>query len=554
MTAATVPAHDPVEAGPAGSGALTHRQIMVVLSGLLLGMFLAALDQTVVSTAMKTIADRLDGQTAQAWVTTSYLITSTITTPLYGKLSDMYGRKPFYLFAIAIFVVGSVLCGTAGSIYELAVYRAVQGVGAGGLLSLAFAIVGDLVPPRERGRYQAYFMSVFGLSSVLGPIVGGAFAGAGTVAGIEGWRWIFYVNVPLGVLAYVVVSRKLHLPRSSSAHRLDFVGAALLTLSVVPFLLLAEKGRDWGWSSPLSLGLLALSVAALTSFIPWERRMGEEAILPLRMFQSSVVSLTSIISLLVGVGMFGGIVSLPLYLQIVRGASPTGAGLQLVPLMVGIILTGAIAGSYMRRTGHYRILPILGTATMFVAMALLSTLHVDTPLWRTMTFTTVLGAGLGMTMQTLVLSVQNALPAKDMGVATSSVSFFRSLGGTFGAAIALAVLFGSVIGNIRDRAVAAGLPADVIARFSDKASLNDTSIIATLPPALRRSVLEGFADSFSSVFLTVAVLLVPAFVLTLFVKELPLRSRGGIEAASEEERAQREVAQRELTQAESTVV
>jgi EmrB/QacA subfamily drug resistance transporter len=510
---------------------LSHRQIMVILSGLLLGMFLAALDQTIVSTAMRTIADRLEGQTAQAWVTTAYLITSTISTPLYGKLSDTYGRKPFYVFAIVVFIVGSMLCGLAQSIYELAAYRAVQGIGAGGLMSLAFAIVGDLVPPRERGRYQGYFMAVFGISSVLGPVLGGAFAGQDTLLGLDGWRWIFYINVPLGLLALFVVLRRLHLPRHRSKARIDFLGAALLTTTVVPLLLLAEKGRDYGWGSPTSLGLLALGVVSLIAFVACERRMGEAAILPLRVFSSSVFSLTSVTAVLVGAGMFGGLVILPLYLQIVRGASPTAAGLQLIPLMVGIFIASAISGKFMSRTGRYKVLPTIGTALMFTALMLMSTLDPQTPLPQTMSYMLLMGSGLGLSMQTLVISVQNALPPRDMGVATSSVTFFRSLGGTLGAAVSLAILFGSLAGNIQDRARAAGLPADVIDRFSSASALDDSSVIDTLPAAVRQAVLDGFADSMSTVFLVVAALLVPAFLLTLFVKEIPLRAKGGLAAA-----------------------
>jgi EmrB/QacA subfamily drug resistance transporter len=530
---------------------LTHRQVLTVLSGLLLGMFLAALDQTVVSTAMRTIADRLEGQTAQAWVTTSYLIASTITTPLYGKLSDQYGRKPFYLFAITVFVLGSVLCGTAQSIYELAAYRAVQGIGAGGLMSLAFAIVGDLVSPRDRGRYQGWFMAVFGISSVLGPVIGGAFAGQGTLLGIDGWRWIFYVNVPIGLAALVVVMRTLHLPHRPAQHRIDFLGAALMSAAVVPLLLVAEKGRDWGWSSGLTLGLLALSVVALVGFVLVERRMGTEAILPLTMFSSSIFSLTTATALLIGAGMFGGLVVLPLYLQIVKGSSPTEAGLQLIPLMVGIIVTSAIAGKVMSRTGRYKIFPVVGVALMFAALMLMSTLEVDTPLPQVMSFMLLMGLGLGLSMQTLVISVQNAMPPKDMGVATSSVTFFRSMGGTFGAAISLAVLFGSLAGNIQQRAREAGLPAEVVDRFSRASALDDTSVIATLPTAVRQAVLEGFADSMSTVFLVVALLLVPAFVLSLLVKEIPLRSEGGLAAARADEDGAAARAKRE---AESAIV
>ncbi|MCW2723630.1 MAG: drug resistance transporter, EmrB/QacA subfamily [Frankiales bacterium] len=531
MTASTTSPGQPEAAGP---GSLTHRQVLVVLSGLLLGMFLASLDQTIVSTAMKTIGDRLNGQTAQAWVTTAYLVTSTVSTPLYGKLSDQYGRKPFFLFAIAIFVVGSMLCGTANSMYTLAGYRAIQGIGAGGLMSLAFAIVGDLVPPRERGRYQAYFMSVFAVSSVAGPVLGGFFAGQQSILGIDGWRWIFYINVPIGVLALFVVLRNLNLPQRRSAHRIDFLGAGLLTAGVVPLLLVAEKGREWGWGSGLSLGLIAVGVVALVLFVPRQAQMGEEAILPLRVFRNRVFTVSSAVSFLVGAAMFGGLTSLPLYLQIVRGESPTRAGLQLIPLMVGIIVTSAVSGRIMMKTGRYKIFPILGTAVMFASMLMFSTLSVDTPLWQTMTFMAVMGGGLGLSMQTLVISVQNALPPRDMGVATSSVTFFRSMGGTFGVAIALAILFGSLIGNIRDRAVQANLPAAVLAKFQNATALNDTSVIGTLPPAVRRVVLEGFADSMDTVFLTVAVLLIPAFVLTFFIKEVPLRAQSGIAAAHED--------------------
>jgi EmrB/QacA subfamily drug resistance transporter len=532
MTAPAQPGGPAATAGAtAPAGALTHRQILVVLSGLLLGMFLAALDQTIVSTAMRTIADELNGQTAQAWVTTAYLITSTISTPLYGKLSDQYGRKPFYLAAIVIFLVGSVLCGLAGSIYELAAYRAVQGLGAGGLMSLAFAIVGDLVPPRERGRYQGWFMAVFGTSSVLGPVLGGGLAGQETLLGIDGWRWIFYLNVPIGLVALFVVSRVLTLPRKTSETSVDLVGAALLTSTIVPVLLVAEKGREWGWASGLTVGLVALSVVSLVLFVLRERAVGEAAILPLRVFRSSVFSITSVTSLLVGAGMFGGLVVLPLYLQIVRGSSPTEAGLQLIPLMVGIFVTSTLAGKVMSRTGRSKPLPVVGTALMFAALLAMSTLGVDTPIWQAMAYMVLMGAGLGLSMQTLVISVQNALPPQDMGVATSSVTFFRSLGGTLGAATSLAVLFGSLAGNITARAREAGLPQDVVDRFSRASALDDSSIIATLPDAVQAVVLQGFADSTSTVFLTVAVLLVPAFVLTLLVEELPLRAQGGLAAA-----------------------
>ncbi len=521
------PAHDTT----ASDGSLTHRQILVVLSGLLLGMFLAALDQTVVATAMRTIADRLDGQTAQAWVTTAYLITATISTPLYGKLSDMYGRKPFYLFAISIFIVGSMLCGTAHSIYELAAYRAVQGIGAGGLLSLAFTIVGDLVPPRERGRYQAYFMAVFGSSSVLGPVVGGFLAGQQHLLGLDGWRWIFYLNVPIGLAALTVVFRVLHLPDRRSDHRVDYVGAVLLSTAIVPLLIVAEKGREWGWGSGRATTLIVVGLLALAAFLPWERRMGEEALLPLRVFQNRTFSLTAAISFLVGAAMFGGLVNIPLYLQIVKGESPTRAGLLTVPLVLGIMVASGTAGKVMSRTGRYKVFPVLGSALLVVALLLFSTLTVSTALPVAMAFMVVMGVGLGLTMQTLVIAVQNAMPPQDMGVATSSATFFRSMGGTFGAAVGLSVLFGTVSGNIRERAVAGRLPAAVIDRFGQASALNDTSGLGRLPTAVRDVVLGGFADSLQTVFFTVALFVVPAFVLALFLREIPLRRQGGLAAA-----------------------
>ena len=511
---------------PSTSG-LTHRQILTILSGLLLGMFLASLDQTIVSTAMRTIADRLDGQTAQAWVTTAYLVTSTVSTPLYGKLSDLYGRKPFYLFAIAVFLLGSVLCGQAHSIYELAAYRAIQGLGAGGLLSLAFAIIGDLVAPRERAKYQAYFTSVFATSSVLGPVAGGFFAGQTSLLGVDGWRWIFFLNLPLGVLAFFVVSRNLALPRRRTERRIDYLGAALLTATTIPLLLVAEKGHEWGWTSGLSLGLLAFSVVALLAFLPRERAMGEDAILPLRIFRDRVFSVTVVVAFLVGMVMFGGLVLMPLYLQIVKGETPTAAGLQMVAFMFGLMGSSLTVGRAMQRTGRYKIYPIFGTAIMFVGMLLFSTLSYDTPVSQAMAYMVVMGIGLGLTMQMLVIAVQNALPPEDMGLSTSSVTFFRSMGGTLGAAVSLGVLFGTVKGNITDRVAAAHLTLPDLVSLRNL-SLDNTESFKKLSEPARRVVLSGFADSMDTVFLVVAAVVVPAFIGTFFIKEVPLRTQGGL--------------------------
>ena len=425
----------------------------MILSGLLLGMFLAALDQTIVSTAMRTIADELDGQTAQAWVTTAYLITSTISTPLYGKLSDSYGRKPFYLFAIVIFLVGSLLCGTATDIYQLAGYRAIQGIGAGGLMSLAFAIVGDIVAPRERGRYQAYFMGVFGTSSVLGPVLGGALAGQDTLLGTDGWRWIFYVNVPIGLAALVVVTKKLHLPRRRSTHAIDYVGAALLSTAIVPVLLLAEKGREWGWTSGLSLGLAAVGLLSLVAFVPWEApdgRGGDPAAadVPQQRLRRQ---------------QHRGPARRHRDVRRARRAAALPADRQGPVADRGRPDPHPADGRHhhlvrRHRQGHDEDRPLQGLPGhrhrrhVRRGPAVLDARRRHPALARLRLFMVLMGAGLGLSMQTLVISVQNALPPQDMGVATSSVTFFRSMGGTFGAAVALSVLFGSVVGNIQDRA------------------------------------------------------------------------------------------------------
>lgn len=370
-----VPAAGQGEAGPgvsgASPGALSHRQIVTILSGLMLGLLLAALDQTIVATSIRTIADDLQGLSLQAWATTAYLITATVTTPLYGKLSDLYGRRPLFLTAISVFIVGSVLCSISTSMYELAAFRAVQGLGAGGLFSLAFAIIGDIVPPRERARYQGYFLAVFGTSSVIGPLVGGAFAGADSILGITGWRWVFLVNVPIAAAALVVVARVLKIPHARREHRIDWLGAVALTVGLVPLLILAEQGQSWGWGSKWAIVCYAVGAFGLVAFWAAERRIGQDALLPLRLFRNGVFRLTSIVSLIVGMGMFGGILVLPQYLQIVQGASPTKAGLLTLPLVGGIMVASVISGQVTSRTGRYKIFPVIGTALMTAALLLM---------------------------------------------------------------------------------------------------------------------------------------------------------------------------------------
>src|SRR6478672_11910629 len=399
------------------SGGLSHKQILTILSGLILGMFLAALDQTIVSTAIRTIGDDLHGLSVQAWVTTAFLITSTIATPLFGKLSDIYGRKPLFMLAITIFILGSALCGLAHSMYQLAAFRAFQGIGAGGLFPLALAIIGDIIPPRERARYQGYFMAVFATASVLGPVVGGFFAGTPSILGISGWRWIFYINVPIGIVALIVVEAVLKLDHTRRDHRIDWGGAAALVVGLVPLLIIAEQGRIWGWDSASAFVCYLLGVAGLIAFVVIESRMGDEALLPLRLFKRSVFAIGSAQSFIIGMGMFGGMVSIPLYLQIVKGASPTKAGLLILPLVAGIMSASLVAGQVTSRTGRYKIFPVIGSILLVIGLLLLSTVGADTPLWQTDLYMVVFGSGLGLNMQTIVLAMQNAVDPRDMGVA-----------------------------------------------------------------------------------------------------------------------------------------
>ena len=543
-----------VRAAPDESGRLSYRQIMLILSGLMLGMFLASLDQTIVSTAMRTIADKLNGQTNQAWATTAYLVTSTVSTPLYGKLSDMYGRKKFYLFAISIFLVGSALSGMSESMIELAAFRAVQGLGAGGLMALAFAIIADVVSPRERAKYQGYFMAVFATSSVLGPVLGGLLAGQSTLLGFDGWRWVFYVNIPIGLVALSVVSRYLNIPHTRREHRIDYTGAVSLVLGIASLLIVSEQGREWGWGSARSLACYLIGGLLLAMFVLQERRVGDEAILPLKMFRHPVFSVASLMNFIIGMGMFGGIICLPLYMQIVKGFSPTRSGLSLLPLMVGMMVVAMASGVITAKTGRYKMFPIIGSGVLIVALLGLSRIHFDTSYGRLIPLMLLLGAGLGCCMQTLVLATQNAVPPSQMGVATSSATFFRSMGGTFGTAVFLTIFFTGAANRVGTNVqAAAGTPAfqsalrdpanSTIARAlqamkaGSTSQLNDTSFLKHGALVLRQPFLAGFSGAMDRVFLVAALVVLPAFVLSFFLKELKLRMESGLEAQAAEQRA-----------------
>ncbi len=538
-------------------GGLTHRQILTILTGLLMGMFLAALDQTIVATAIRTIADDLNGLSVQAWVTTAYLITSTIATPLYGKLSDIYGRKPLFIAAISIFVIGSLLCTFSTSMYMLAGFRAVQGIGAGGLFSLALAIIGDIVPPRERAKYQGYFLAVFGTSSVLGPVVGGFFAGTGSIIGITGWRWVFLVNVPIGIAALYVVNHTLNIKHHPLLHRIDWKGAAALAVGLVPLLTVAEQGRTWGWGSGRSISCYVVGVAGLIAFVLAERAMGDEALIPLRLFKDRTVSISTVTNIIIGMGMFGGISVLPLYLQIVKGASPTVAGLQLLPLTVGLMSASIVSGQLISRTGRYKVFPVIGASLMLVALLAFSQINADTPLWQTMIVMFVFGYGLGNNMQPLILAIQNAVPPRDIGVATASATFFRQIGGTLGVAIFLSILFSSLPGKIAGAFKVASGTKDFQAALADpknadvarqiKAgtlgtgqSLNDSSFINQIDERLAHPFLVGFAQSMDLVFLSAAGAVLIGLIVVIFLPQVELRTQSGLQAAAGERAAEAE--------------
>ena len=545
-------------AAPESTGELSHRQILTILSGLMAGMFLAALDQTIVATSIRTIADDLHGLSVQAWVTTAYLITATISTPLYGKLSDLYGRRPFFIAAISIFVAGSALSGFATSMTQLAAFRAFQGLGAGGLFSLALTIIGDIVPPRERAKYQGYFLAVFGTSSVLGPVIGGFLAGQATVLGITGWRWVFLVNVPVGIVALVLVMRSLHLPHTRRDHRIDWPGALALTVGLVPLLLIAEQGRDWGWTSTAAVTCYLVGVLGIIAFIWDQSRYGDDALIPLRLFRGRTFGIGSLLNFVLGMGMFGGLAALPLYLQIVKGVTPTEAGLLLLPLTAGIMSASIFSGQLISRTGRYKRFPVIGSVLLVLAMLGLAQIGVDTPIAWTMAMSALFGIGLGFNMQPLVLAVQNAVPPQDMGVATSSATFFRQMGGTLGTAVFLSILFSTVGQNIIDSFKSAARTPGFQAALQDpkvladpassqvaraiagggglpKGAIDDTSFLSRIDDRLARPFLEGFSSSMDLVFYSAAVVLALAFAVVLFLPEEKLRSMSGIRARQHEE-------------------
>jgi EmrB/QacA subfamily drug resistance transporter len=524
--------HDsaPAPTGSAPSGAvpvaapsyLTHRGIIQVMIGLMAGMFLAALDQSIVGTALPSIVSDLGGLSHMSWVVTAYLLTSTASTPLWGKISDLYGRRPMFQAAIIIFLVGSLVAGAAQDMTTLILGRAIQGLGGGGLIALALAIVGDVIPPRERGRYQGMFGAVFGVSSVAGPLLGGFFTDG------PGWRWIFWLNIPVGLAALFITSRALHMPVVRREHRVDYLGAALVVGSVTSILLYTSwAGPDYGWSEPLSVALLVAGLLLALAFVLVERR-AEEPIIPMPLFGRPVFRWSVLFAFLIGMAMFGGLVYLPFYLQVVRGYSPTESGLALIPMVVGIFLTSVGSGLLISRTGRYKVFPIVGAGITLVSMVLLSRLEPDTPYWLFSVYIFALGAGLGFTMQTVVVAVQNDVALRDLGASTSAVTFFRSMGGAFGTA-----LFGAVLTSRMQHYLAETLPAQAAGQVGG--SLGDMSAIAALPDPVRSTVLDAFMASIQDLFLVAVPFVAVALVVAFLIPEKPLKTREDALAEGEEE-------------------
>nr|WP_232466220.1 MFS transporter [Diaminobutyricimonas sp. LJ205] len=663
-------------------GVMTHKQILLVIVGLMAAMFLSSLNQTVVGTAMKTIADDLDGLSLQAWVTTAFLIVSTVSTPIYGKLSDIFGRRPLFLAAIVIFLIGSLLSALANNMYELSIYRAVQGLGAGGLMALPLTVMGDILAPRERAKYQGYFLAVFGVSSVIGPLIGGLFAGAEQIMGIAGWRWVFLLNIPIGIVALVMVMAFLHVPHTARGARIDWWGAVLVVASVVPAILVAEQGRHWGWGSPIAIAMYATTVLATVAFIlverrmgddaliplklfssstfsvatvlgvligglfagaeqimgiagwrwvfllnipigivalvmvmaflhvphtargariDWwgavlvvasvvpailvaeqgrhwgwgspiaiamyattvlatvafilvERRMGDDALIPLKLFSSSTFSVATVLGVLIGFGMFGAMMTIPLYLQMVSGATPTESGFLMLPMIGGLMVSSIVSGNLIAKNGRYKIFPVIGSGMLAASFLWLAFASADKPLWYILVGMAFAGLGLGQLMQTLTIASQNSVGHADMGVATSSATFFRQMGGTLGTAVVFSVLFGVLPSALRsafgDPATQAGIAAAaadprVLADPANQAilqllqnpaavgdSLNgDSSFLIGADPRLAAPFLEGFANASTTVFLVSFAVVLAAFVLSFFLKATPLREKSGIQEA-----------------------
>ena len=514
---------------PDSNGYLSHKQILIVMGGLMTGMFIAALDQSIVGTALPRITSELGGLDKLSWVVTAYMLTATASTPLWGKISDLYGRRLLFQIAIVTFVAGSLLAGFSQNIEQLIAFRAVQGLGGGGLMSLALAVIGDIIPPRERGRYQGYFAAVFGTSSVLGPVLGGFFADG------PGWQWIFFINVPIGLVAIVITSAALKMPHVRSDHSIEYLGAALVVGSVSSFLLYtAWAGPDLGWGSGTGIALLVAGVVLAVAFVLVERRAAEP-IIPMRLFGNSIFSIANLFGFLIGIAMFGSMIFIPVYLQVVDGMSPTQSGLAMLPMVVGIFSTSIAAGQMMSRNGRYKIYPILGASIVIVSLVMLSQLTASSPYWYAGLSMYVLGAGLGFTMQILITVVQNSVDRSDIGVATSSVTFFRQMGGSFGTALFGAILSSRLAVHIAD-AMKDAPAGSATGNVGDVA--NNVQAIKALPEPVHSLITGAFSASLHDVFLSAVPLVAVALAIAFFLKEKPLGTRDTPAAPAEDAEAE----------------
>ena len=492
----------------------SHDNVLVVFGGLLLVMLLAALDSTIVATALPTIVGEFGGLAHISWVVTAYLLAQTIVTPIYGKLGDLYGRKRVLQVAIVIFLVGSALCGLSQSMSHLIIFRAVQGLGGGGLMVTTQAVVADVVPPRARGRYQGIFGAAFGFASIAGPLVGGYFTTHWT------WRWIFYINLPVGIIALVVLAATLPAQSSYARHAIDYVGAAVLALTLASLVLVTDLGGTvYSWSSPIMIGLIMLAVAGLVAFVVVERR-AREPILPLQLFRTRDVWVTSVVGLIVGFALIGSVTYLPVFLQIVKGLSPTESGLRMVPLMAGTLVTSILAGQLVSRTGKYKLFPIIGTTIVAISLLLISRMTAETSTLGASLYMLLLGLGLGFVMQVLIIAVQNAVDYRELGVATSNAILFRFIGGSLGTALLGAILATQLHANVQ-RLMPGPAALDLIS----------PQALAGLSPEVRGAYTEAFVVSLSTVFLVAAVIAFFGLLVALLLPERPLRET--IAAATE---------------------